>query len=198
MRAATMGLLLLFGAGSAVASPPISEAWRISPADTLSDSASVAMGRLASVAGFAATGGGVLLGVGLTFGGFASEGSDNAPGLGLTLTALSVVLGPAVGWSRAGYPGRALRGVLIRTAILGAAVGIVAYQARSDHGLDSIGAAVGVSLSGLAIATFEALAECSDIAPYVRARGPGGRAVTFAPAFSRSGAPGAALVLRLR
>jgi hypothetical protein len=147
----------------------------------------------ASVA-FSATNTGVLVGAGLMLAGIpANSGGVFAAGFGVA--ALGAIAGPTAGWARAGYPGRAGAGALIRTGLI---VGCIAIPLSSEATRASDVGAVAVAsaaLTGLVLATFEAYLECDGIATYVRRNGPGSSVVGLVPAQSPSGAPGLAVLI---
>jgi hypothetical protein len=188
-------LALLATTRSATATPPITAPWQPATQTAVADTSAENVARLASSAGSSTTNTGVLAGLGLFAAGYAT-GSGGILLAGYGVWAAGVVAGPALGWHRAGYPGRGTVSALVRVGVLAGAIAVP--LASRDTRTSEFGALVVATagLTGLVVATFEAYGECDGIARYVRKHGPGRAGLSLAPVSTPSGAPGLALVAR--
>jgi len=191
VRALPAILALVLGAGVAHATQPIN----LEPPRplTLADSSNEKIARQAAWWASAVTIGGTVGGICLGMGGRAS-GADGIGAVGVGIVVASVLVGPSVGWTQAGYPGRAALGAVGRIAMI---AGGAAIAGGGDS--DPIAAILG-GLLGMGFATLEAGAECGMIGSYVRSHGAGSRArragASLVPAVAPSGAPAVAMTFR--
>lgn len=191
-----LGLATLLHAAPAWATPPITEAWqRRPPEGAAGDTSRAAVARSASSTAFNTTNTGVLVGIVCMLGGAGAQSATTVL-LGTAALGVGVIVGPSVGWSRAGYQGRAAVGVLVRVGVIGAgmAVPLASREVRESE-LGGLAVLAG-GLTGLAVAMIEGYVECAQVGPFVRQHGPGPAAVGLAPSLSPSGAPALALVVR--
>jgi len=182
--------------GPASGSPPITEGWKPQPVTPAADTSVERTARQAESHAYSVTNTGVILGAVVMLSSLPA-GSAEVFGIGIGVAGAGAVMGPALGWSRAGYGGRAVASGALRLGIVSLAMARLLWGSDHNYATELDAATlISSALLGVGIATLEAYYENGTIGAYVRKHGRGGPALTLEARPSPCGLPALALTAR--